>query len=128
MNDKGLFQIARADLRLARLTLTGLNDELALNMAAYHVEQAVEKLLKFSLNLSGVLYPATHNIGVLLDMLTDHRIRYPSWLDDVSYLLSSWSTQTRYNANFSVVRRDVMRMLELSEQWYEEMEASLQGK
>jgi HEPN domain-containing protein len=127
MNDKGLFEIAKADARIARLTLDSLQDELSINIAAYHTQQAIEKLLKSVLNLSGVTYPATHNLSLLMDLATQKQIAYPDWLDEVSFMLNAWSTQTRYNASFVAARRDVLKILGRLEEWMAQEESSLRN-
>ena len=44
----------------------GISDEIF----GFHVQQAAEKLLKAWIALLGEVYPLTHNIEVLLDLLT----------------------------------------------------------
>ena len=123
--DKGLFLIAKADYSIAKLTVSTMQDELSINIAAYHAQQAIEKLMKAMLNLEGIVYPATHNISLLLDIAQEKHIPFPAWLDDITFLLNGWATQTRYNASFVAARRDVVRILSLIDGWIQEIETSL---
>ncbi len=123
--DKGLFLIAKADHAIAKLTVSSMQDELSINIAAYHAQQAIEKLMKAMLNLEGVAYPATHNISLLIDVAQEKEVHFPDWLDDITFLLNGWATQTRYNASFVASRRDVTRILALIDNWIQEIERSL---
>lgn len=125
MMDKGLFEISKADTRIARLTLDSLHDELSINIAAYHTQQAIEKMLKFVVNLAGVTYPPTHNLSVLMELAKENNISYPDWLDDISFVLNAWATQTRYNASFVAAKRDVVKILNWLEAWIQQEEAAL---
>jgi len=122
--DKGLFLIAKADYNIAKLTVINLQDELSINIAAYHAQQAIEKLMKFIINLDGVVYPTTHNISALMDLAEERKVSFPAWLDDISFLLNGWATQTRYNASFIAAKRDVARILDLIDTWIKEIECS----
>lgn len=125
MNDKGLFEISKADARVARLTLSMVTDELSINIAAYHTQQAIEKMMKFTLNLSGFTYPSTHNLSLLIDYATENGITFPSWIADITFLLNAWATQTRYNASFTAAKRDVEKILTAYEIWCQEIEKTL---
>lgn len=58
MCDIRLFRSARMDYETARMIWTSsCNDEMILNNAAYHLQQAVEKTLKGALECAGVPFP-----------------------------------------------------------------------
>ena len=58
MCDVRLFRSARMDLETAKmLWKAAWEDEMILNNAAYHLQQAVEKVLKASLECVGVTVP-----------------------------------------------------------------------
>ncbi len=52
----------------------------------FHVQQAVEKMLKAVLSARGVHYRRTHDLVELLDLLPAHGISYPEGLDEVRRL------------------------------------------
>ena len=78
-----------------------------LNNAAYHLQQAVEKILKAALECVGVTVPNTHKITRLLSMITANGagLVITDWIDDHSEMLSEWEAETRYNMDFIVEKR-----------------------
>ena len=89
------------------------NDEMILNIAAYHLQQAVEKVLKGALECVGVTVPNTHKITKLIDMVYDNgaNLTITDWLDDHSEMLSEWEVETRYNMDFLVEKRKLDRAI-----------------
>ncbi|MEA1996265.1 MAG: HEPN domain-containing protein [Gemmatimonadota bacterium] len=51
----------------------------------FHAQQAIEKMLKAWIALSGLQYPLTHNIGILLDILQKHGIDLNKYWNLVDY-------------------------------------------
>ena len=94
------------------------NDELLQNNAAYHAQQAVEKIAKALIENSGGHGGVGHDIGMLLRDLQTLHILYPEWLDDAAYDISKWATTIRYNANFKADHDMISDILNLTEQWY----------
>lgn len=76
MCDVRLFRSARLDFETAKkLWETPWDDEMILNNAAYHLQQAVEKALKGALECVGVTVPNTHKITKLLAMTADNGVK-----------------------------------------------------
>lgn len=114
MCDVRLFRSARMDYETAQiLWKTPYNDEMILNNAAYHLQQAVEKVLKGALECAGVTVPNTHKITKLIDMITNNgaNLVITEWLDDHSEMLSEWEAETRYNMDFLVEKRKLDKAL-----------------
>jgi len=44
-------------------------DDVMCDMAGYHLQQSVEKLLKYQIELQGENFPFTHDISQLLDVV-----------------------------------------------------------
>ena len=65
-----LVHSAERDLRALR----GMSDHEAFadEIAGFRAQQAAEKLLKAWLAIDGQVFPLTHNLGTLLDVLRDH--------------------------------------------------------
>ena len=108
MCDVRLFRSARMDYETAMMIWRNpYNDELILNNAAYHLQQAVEKILKGALECVGVTAPNTHKISKLVKMISDHgaNIIVTDWIDDHSEMLSEWEVQTSYDMDFLVEKR-----------------------
>lgn len=83
------------------------HDEMILNNAAYHLQQAVEKVLKGALECVGVTVPNTHKIAKLVKMISDNgaNLTITDWIDDHSEMLSEWEAQARYDMDFLVEKR-----------------------
>ncbi|MBR3719702.1 MAG: HEPN domain-containing protein [Firmicutes bacterium] len=113
-----LLLLAQADLKSAKILLNTGNDELLQNNAAYHAQQAVEKIAKALIENSGGHGGVGHDIGMLLRDLQTLHILYPEWLDDAAYDISKWATTIRYNANFKADHDMISDILNLTEQWY----------
>ena len=114
MCDVRLFRSAFMDFLTAKqIYNTPYNDEMYLNNAAYHLQQAVEKTLKGALECVGITVPNTHKITKLLSMISNHgaNLCITQWLDDHSEMLSSWEAETRYNMDFLVEKRKLDRAI-----------------
>ena len=112
MCDVRLFRSAFMDFLTAKqIYETPYNDEMYLNNAAYHLQQAVEKTLKGALECVGITVPNTHKITKLIAMISHHgaHLQITEWLDDHSEVLSSWEAETRYNMDFLVEKRKLDR-------------------
>lgn len=73
MCDVRLFRSAFMDFLTAKqIYETPYNDEMYLNNAAYHLQQAVEKTLKGALECAGITVPNTHKITKLIAMISHH--------------------------------------------------------
>ncbi len=108
MCDIRLFRSAKMDYETAAMIWRNpYNDEMILNNAAYHLQQAVEKVLKGALECVGVTVPNTHKISKLVKMISDNgaNLTITDWIDDHSEMLSEWETQTRYDMDFLVEKR-----------------------
>jgi len=94
-------------VELARVLIgKGVQDELVLEKLAehpevpvaalgFHAQQAAEKLLKALLAVSGVEYPFTHRLEVLLDLATDHKVSLPPGAESLR-ALTPFAVQYRY--------------------------------
>ena len=108
MCDVRLFRSARMDYETAvMIWRSSYHDEMILNNAAYHLQQAVEKVLKGALECVGVTVPNTHKISKLAKMISDHgaNLIITDWIDDHSEMLGEWEAQTRYDMDFLVEKR-----------------------
>lgn len=114
MCDIRLFRSARMDYRTAEMVWRAqMNDEMILNNAAYHLQQAVEKILKGALECVGVTVPYSHKISKLISMVSNNgaNLTITEWLDDHAEMLSEWETETRYNMDFLVEKRKLDRAM-----------------
>ncbi len=115
MCDIRLFRSAKMDYETAVMIWRNpYNDEMILNNAAYHLQQAVEKILKGALECVGVTVPNTHKIPKLIKMISDNgaNLILTDWVDDHSEMLSEWEAQSRYDMDFLVEKRKLGAALE----------------
>lgn len=93
----GYFQVLDEDLAAARAMMAGLP-----RVAAYHLQQAAEKLAKAILSAEGIHPGAGHNIGQVAALLPDGH----EWRADLVGLdyLSQFATAFRYPSETGRVR------------------------
>ena len=113
--------LAKNDLKVAKLVLNSANDELMQNTAAYHTQQAVEKIMKGLIVQAGGKAGISHNITELSKDLDELGVAYPEWIIDVDYEISSWATTIRYNTNFKADHDLVENVIQNSEEWIEKI-------
>jgi HEPN domain-containing protein len=63
----------------------------------FHAQQATEKLLKAVLSDAGVLYPLTHRLAQLIDLIRDNGIGFPAEFDALN-LLTPFAVEFRYDS------------------------------
>jgi len=73
------------------LTSSQVSDEIF----GFHCQQAAEKLLKALLSHSGISYPRTHNLRLLMDLLADSEQPLPTDLAELD-MLTPYGTLFRY--------------------------------
>jgi HEPN domain-containing protein len=61
----------------------------------FHAQQSAEKLLKAVLAQVGVLYPLTHRLGQLIDLVRDSGIALPAEFDPIN-MLTPFAVEYRY--------------------------------
>lgn len=102
---------AEADISIARLLLSPsgnpTNDEMITNQAAYHVQQGIEKALKYQTEMMGIEYKKTHSLIGLITDLEKSGFIVSDALKSKAFLISDWEASSRYNDDFSAVRRDI---------------------
>ena len=114
-----LLEIAKADLRMAALALGTANDEIMQNMAAYHTQQAIEKIIKNELVAVRGYAGVEHDLNTLVADAKAAGVSIPDWVDQNSYEISRWATTIRYNSNFRTNRDAIVRYGELAAEWLE---------
>ena len=102
--------LAKADLKYANFGLTEGNDEVDVNYAAYHVHQAIEKIVKGLLELCGEDMARrkyrTHDISYLLSRLPESTY-VPPIIAQRTFEIMRWISEPRYNVNFRLSRNHV---------------------
>lgn len=102
---------ANQDRRSAILLLA--DDPPLLDPAAYHCQQAAEKLLKALLAASGLTIPKTHDLQRLAAIIAPY---FPDIIEEIDSVsdLTPWGTATRYpdlEADIGVLPEDIRQAL-----------------
>jgi len=111
---------AWSDLELARV---GRNSKILLEDLCFHSQQAAEKALKAVLVLKSVPFPKTHNIGTLLDLLSEGS-NLPEEVKG-SASLTDYAVLTRYPGDLEPVTEEeyleALRIAQAVVQWAERL-------
>lgn len=100
-----LIKLAECDYMACKAMEEHFPDEFAVRTALYHLQQAVEKLLKAVIIYNGE-YPAfTHDIGKLADHCKSLGEDFSDDLDDISDSLTLWETKSRYDPYISFSKK-----------------------
>jgi len=99
------------------------DDENRVNMAAYHLQQCAELMLKHFLEVGGIEYPKSHDIQYLLDVMQDNGIEgldadVLAALEGCADTITNMESKTRYMKNYAfsikkvfLVRKVLLRAL-----------------
>lgn len=109
--------MARANLELARLNFERKHDdEFQLNLTAYHVQQAIELMLKHEIELRGEVYRHTHDITDLLEGYDFFRgIEGYEDLVNFSPKITEFEANTRYDKSFLATAGAVQKAFDFAE-------------
>ena len=107
---------ARSDLELAGIIKP---DEVLFEGLCFHAQQAVEKALKAVLIVKGIAPPKTHNIRMLLDLLSQVIVT-PQEIED-SAGLTDYAVTSRYPGDFEPVSeeeyKEALRLAKMVVNW-----------
>lgn len=116
-----LLRRAKADLAIAKRNIKlELSDEVEYDIIAYHIQQAIEKTLKFNLEMNGIKYAYTHVILELLSFFDNNNIDYPDWVYNNAETLTSYGTKTRYGKSLVANKRKMNELIPLAEKYIED--------
>ena len=103
---------ARSDLVLAKSSPA--DDDVLLETLCFHTQQSVEKAIKAVLIFRSIPFPKTHNIGVLLDLMSPE-IPRNAILDEAA-TLTEYAVSSRYPGEAEdVTREELSRAVEIAE-------------
>lgn len=97
------------------------------NVAAYHLQQAAEKLIKIQIYVKAENYDNaslyTHNIEKLIaySQSLNVDVTIPKYIDDNSLVLTSWEAGSRYDVGFQTRIDTLNKALDEIEKWYDEL-------
>jgi HEPN domain-containing protein len=94
-HEQALLLLRKADADLSLVEEVWDSEQVANEIIGFHCQQAAEKLLKSLLSEFGVSFARTHNLRVLMDLITDAGHALPSELADLD-VLTPFGTVFRY--------------------------------
>lgn len=110
--DETLLTKAFENLRVSEMILHNMgDDEVYLNYAGYHLQQAVELSMKYFLENNGLTYPKTHNIEQLILICHKNKISLEkhSYIEEHAEMFSAWESKTRYILGYQLELSKVQR-------------------
>lgn len=113
MNEnKTLLDLAYEDLEVAKLAFESPKGLLVASI--YHIEQAIEKGIKFFAQENGFDYEKTYDLVTLVDIIEQGGVHVPleEYLYDQLETLESWEIRSRYFTNFDVKPNKVKRLID----------------
>lgn len=121
-----LLDMAKAQLRTYDIIMSvARDDESQVKSAAYHLQQSVELMLKHCIELSGVAYPKTHDIGQLLGVMDFSSIFSESTLTMLtmaSGTVTEMESKTRYIKDYHLSLSIVLGIAALAQSALEDAE------
>ena len=120
-----LLKRARTDIQIAKTLLSPegnpTNDEMITDQAAYHIQQGIEKALKYQTEISGLPYKKIHNLVGLITDVEATGFTVSNELKSMAFQISDWEASSRYNDDFTVLKEDLLKAVHL----YEELETQI---
>ncbi len=100
------------------------------NQAAYHLQQAVEKLIKIQVYTSGCTYNNRsmyiHNISSLSSYADSlgFNVDIPTEIRNNAVMISDWEVSGRYDIHFSIRINTLEKFFVIIDDWYKRIYAS----
>lgn len=125
-----LIAYAKADIRASYSAIEAVrekkgNEKATKAIAAYHAQQAIEKILKAEIyRIDPDISPRkmyTHKIYDLCDIAQTYGIKIPKEVKEKSYMYSDWEAAGRYDLHFTVRTDSIEKALQLAENWLDEI-------
>lgn len=115
-----LLEKAKKDYDTA-IYMQKVNDELYLGICCFHIQQAIEKVLKCSIELKGFRYPYEHSISKLYGVYIN--AGWPEYKDlrMMAGTLTDWESSAEYKDSFAATISQLADALEI----YKELEKRL---
>lgn len=115
--------IRRAQSNLARAKIGKSSDMIVYEDLVFDCQQVAEKSLKGLLIASGIDFPKTHSIGLLIDILLNNKIIIPDYVDNADFL-TEYAVITRYPGIYEeIIEGDYLLAIETAEKvlkWVDE--------
>jgi len=97
--------LQRAKSNMARAKAGRVTAEILYEDLCYDAQQAAEKALKALCILHEILFPRTHDIAYLMDLLVKESVLIPEDLYNTR-ILTAYAVETRYPGDYEPVNED----------------------
>ena len=97
--------LQRAKSNMARAKAGRLSPDILYEDLCYDAQQAVEKALKSVCILNKIVFPKTHDITYLIELLEKGDVEVPEELQNAK-ILTSYAIETRYPGDYEPVSED----------------------
>ena len=109
-----LLERAEGDLETVRRLLPSSDDEVMIDICAYHCQQCAEKVAKFLILLEGKSYANDHRSDQYLQDLDDSEAK--ELINTISHKIDGWATSIRYSRTPLSNKAAVTEVLAVCEQ------------
>lgn len=112
--EETLLDKAIQNITLAKMIYSELiRDEVYLNYMGYHIQQAVELSIKYTLEINGIEYPRTHDISQLIYLAKkeDIDLGISKYIEEHSEMFTLWESKTRYVLNYKLEKNKVEKSI-----------------
>lgn len=124
---KQLSELAEGDYKMCLLAEKDFPDEYAVRGAVYHLQQAIEKVMKAAVLLNGETPPFTHNIGTLAARCKKLGVSFSEEYEAVYDAVSFWESSSRYDPYFTFTEKAYQQAKGLYMEAAEKIKTILEG-
>ena len=114
--------LERSKSNMARTKAGKVSPDILYEDLCYDAQQTVEKALKSLCILYEILFPKTHDIAYLIELLEKEKVEVPKDLQ-VAKILTGYAVETRYPGDYEPVNEDdysnAVQIAEKVLQWVE---------
>lgn len=103
-----LLELSLKDYKTCNALISSIGwDEFYRSICCYHMQQAIEKALKAVIDIKGVSMVYTHDIRILVDIVSDLGVQVPQNIVRLSDELTKWESSSRYSNSFKGLKQDL---------------------
>lgn len=122
--DKAEEWLRRAKSNMARAKGGKVSKDILYEDLCYDAQQAVEKALKSLCILNEIVFPKTHDIAYLIELLEKNSLEIPETIQKAK-ILTSYAIETRYPGDYvEVSENDYIQAIKIAEKvfkWVEKL-------
>ena len=124
-----MLQRAYMDIQAAKaISVYEFSDELQYDVLAYHVQQSIEKLMKYELESNGIEYPFDHRVNILYELMENNNLNPPEWIWVNRVTLNDYATRTRYGDDLIATKKEALDLLAHSIEYYHDVKQKQQNQ